>query len=302
MGPVRADRNVDNALSVVLQVWLAQDRPELTLRIEELHNSSDYWRWRTSSGRCVCFRCAHWRRRVHCVPGRTGVHDPSRFDKAGYFRYLNWVWERIAGSASVIDRARCRGSRQERPKLVPVHHRDADDVAYGLIANDVRGPGQSPAPASAIPLALRRFPRRACRPFGRTAFGQGRTGLCARGALHLPTSRRLCGDVQDVPQVRPEDGQVCHVETEDRGNRRWRNSSARPTLKYRWWPTARWLPNSWDSPVRYTTVTTNSRTVRSVAEIVHDLKANLGVDRALIRIAGWDGRVTTTTGPSTSLR
>jgi len=26
MGPVRADRNVDNALSVVLQVWLAQDR------------------------------------------------------------------------------------------------------------------------------------------------------------------------------------------------------------------------------------------------------------------------------------
>ena len=33
MGPVREDRNVDNALAVVLQVWLAQDSPELTLRI-----------------------------------------------------------------------------------------------------------------------------------------------------------------------------------------------------------------------------------------------------------------------------
>src|ERR1017187_8703286 len=30
LGPVREDRNLDNALSVVLQVWLAQDSPELT--------------------------------------------------------------------------------------------------------------------------------------------------------------------------------------------------------------------------------------------------------------------------------
>ena len=47
MGPVREDRNVDNALAVVLQVWLAQDSPELTFRIEELHNSSAYWRVET---------------------------------------------------------------------------------------------------------------------------------------------------------------------------------------------------------------------------------------------------------------
>jgi hypothetical protein len=47
MGPVREDRNVDNALAVVLQVWLAQNSPELTFRIEELHNSSDYWRVET---------------------------------------------------------------------------------------------------------------------------------------------------------------------------------------------------------------------------------------------------------------
>jgi hypothetical protein len=37
-------------------------------------------------------------------PDEQGFMIPSRFDKAGYFRYLNWVWERIAGQAMVIDR------------------------------------------------------------------------------------------------------------------------------------------------------------------------------------------------------
>lgn len=33
-----------------------------------------------------------------------GMLIPSRFDQ-GYFRCLNWIWERIAGQASVFDRS-----------------------------------------------------------------------------------------------------------------------------------------------------------------------------------------------------
>jgi len=118
---------------------------------------------------------------------------PSRFDKAGYFRYLNWVWERIAGSASVIDRARCRGSapRKANSSFLCIIE-TPDDVAYGLIANDVRGPGQSPAPASAIPTGTTALSTPRLSAIGRTGIRSRENWLCARGALHLPTSRRLC--------------------------------------------------------------------------------------------------------------
>jgi hypothetical protein len=105
MGPVREDRNVDHALAVVLQVWLARDSPELTFRIEELHNSSDYWRVETIEWPLRLFPVRTFTDDGYIVfPDEQGFMIPSRFDKAGYFRYLNWVWERIAGQAMVIDR------------------------------------------------------------------------------------------------------------------------------------------------------------------------------------------------------
>jgi hypothetical protein len=105
MGPVREDRNVDNALAVVLQVWLAEDSPELTFRIEELHNTSPYWRVETIEWPLRLFPVRTLTDDGYIVfPDEQGFMVPSRFDKAGYFRYLNWVWERIAGQATVIDR------------------------------------------------------------------------------------------------------------------------------------------------------------------------------------------------------
>jgi hypothetical protein len=79
---------------------------------------------------------------------------PSRFDQAGYFRYLNWIWERIAGRAAVFEQS-CPpsfGGKKGASSFLCIIE-TPDDVAYGIIANDVRSPEQPRAPASAIPAA-----------------------------------------------------------------------------------------------------------------------------------------------------
>jgi len=43
MGPVRQDRDPGAHLSLGLQILLARDRPDLTLRVQQLKNESPYW-------------------------------------------------------------------------------------------------------------------------------------------------------------------------------------------------------------------------------------------------------------------
>jgi len=153
LGPVRKDRGVEDHLSLVLRIGLAKDRPEIVCRIDELRNTSPYWRVQT----------VEWPMRLFPVrtvdddgyivfPEEQGFMVPSRFDKAGYFRYLNWVWERIAGHAAVYEQSSMPwfGARKGRSSFLCIVE-TADDVAYEVIANDVRAPEQPAAPASAIP-------------------------------------------------------------------------------------------------------------------------------------------------------
>ena len=78
---------------------------------------------------------------------------PSRFER-GYFRYLNWIWERIAGQASVIDQFSMPwyGEKLGQSSFICIIE-TPDDVNFGIIANDVRSPEQAPAPPSAVPAA-----------------------------------------------------------------------------------------------------------------------------------------------------
>lgn len=152
LGPVRADRDVGPHLALELQVWLAADRPEFTCSITRLENTSPYWR----------VDAIEWPLRLFpvrtvdddgyiAVPHEQGFLVPSRFD-VGYFRYLNWVWERIAGHALVLDNPSMPwfGAQKQRSAFLAILE-PLEDVALGIVANDVRPPNAPPAPPSAVP-------------------------------------------------------------------------------------------------------------------------------------------------------
>ena len=152
MGPVREDRGVDGSLSLVLQIELAKDNPELTFRVLEMRNSSPYWRVETVEWPLRLFPVRAVDDDGYIVfPEEQGFIVPSRFEQ-GYFRYLNWVWERIAGFAFVAEQSSMPwfGARKGQSSFLAIVE-TPDDVAYGVIANDVRAPEQAAAPPSAVP-------------------------------------------------------------------------------------------------------------------------------------------------------
>src|SRR5436190_1867395 len=104
LGPVRRDRSIEPHLTLELQIRLAADRPEFTCRVERLENTSAYWRLDTIEWPLRLFPV----RTVDddgyvAVPQEQGFIIPSRFGEVGHFRYLNWVWDRIAGQATVFE-------------------------------------------------------------------------------------------------------------------------------------------------------------------------------------------------------
>ena len=177
LGPVRKDRGVDTHLSLQLQIWLADDSPELTFRVEKMANTSPYWKVETIEWPMRLFPVRTIDDDGYIVfPGSQGFMIPSRFDKVGYFRYMNWIWERIAGHVAVYDLATMPwyGAKKGDSSFVCILE-TFDDVSYGLIANDVRSPEMPPAPQSAIPTATTAlFAPRICAvwPYWRSVKGE----------------------------------------------------------------------------------------------------------------------------------
>ena len=141
MMPGREDRDPGNHLSALLKILIVKDTSELVFRIEELHNDSLYW----------TVESVDWPLRlgsVHTIaddgyivmPQEQGVLIPSRFGQ-GYFRNLNWIWERIAGWGRVVSSYSMPwfGAKKGDSSFICIVE-TPDDVAFGLIANDVRPP------------------------------------------------------------------------------------------------------------------------------------------------------------------
>lgn len=141
MLPGREDRDPGNHLSLVLEVALVKGSGELVFRIRELHNSSPYFR----------VESVEWPLRLFPVrttsedgyitmPQEQGILIPSQFSQ-GYFRNLNWVWERIAGwgRSSSSPSMPWFGAKKGSSSFVCIVE-TPDDVTYSLIANDVRPP------------------------------------------------------------------------------------------------------------------------------------------------------------------
>lgn len=137
----REDRDPGNQLSIKLRITLEKDAPELVFKVSEMHNGSRYW----------TVDSIEWPLRLFPVrsitedgyvtmPDEQGMLIPSKFEE-GYFRNLNWIWERIAGwgrqSASIS--MPWYGAKKGDSSFICIVE-TPDDVSYSLIANDIRPP------------------------------------------------------------------------------------------------------------------------------------------------------------------
>lgn len=283
----REDRDPASQLSLLLRVSLSRNSPEIGFHILELRNGSDYW----------AVESVEWPLRLFPVrtttddgyivlPQEQGFMVPTRFDQ-GYFRNLNWVWERIAGWGRISSEPSMPwfGAKKGDSSFLCVID-TPDDVAYSLIANDVRPP-EAPGTVeqhegmpfftpriSAIwpiwrsvkgSLGYKRAARYIFQPHG------GYVEMCKTYRAHAQKTGRFVSLKQKIaanPNVAKLVGapnfEIMCVSNHPLEPQYQGQSSA-----------------IYDG---YHAVQTS---FDQLTEIIHDLKDKLGVEHAVIRIAGW---------------
>jgi Family of unknown function (DUF5696) len=293
LGPVREDRGVESSLSATLEIDLAQGSPELTFRVLELRNTSPYW----------TLESIEWPMRLFPVrtldddgyivfPQEQGFIVPSRFDQ-GYFRYLNWIWERIAGSAFVSDSISMPwyGAKKGQSSFLAIIE-TPDDVAYGVIANDVRAPGQPPAPPSAVPgpnTALMSPRLSAIWPLWRSTKGDLGYPRIARYIFQPHGGYvEMCKTYRKYAQ---QLGKLVTLKQKMTANPEVAKLIGAPNFEIHV------VANRARQPQYLTLsgpITDGAHQLQTSFEqieaMVKDMHDNLHLDRALIRIAGWGGR------------
>jgi hypothetical protein len=290
MGPVRTDRDPGAQLSLVLQILLAKDRPEVAFRVQSFENRSPYWTVETIEWPLRLFPVRTVDDDGYVVfPEQEGMLIPSRFEQ-GYFRYLNWIWERIAGQAAIFDQSSMPwfGARLGQSSFLCIIE-TPDDAAYGVIANDVRAPEQPAAPASAVPAASTTLysPRlSAIWPYWRSV--KGELGY-ARVANYIFQPRggyvEMCKTYRAYAE---KTGKVVTLRQKIAANPKLDRLIGAPNFEIQVVANRALAPQyqSLSGPV-YDGYHSLQTSFDQITGIVHDLKDNLGVDRAVIRIAGW---------------
>lgn len=290
MGPVRDDRDPGAHLSLVLQILLAKDSPELTLRIQEMSNRSQYWEVEKIEWPLRLFPVRTVDDDGYVVfPQQQGMLIPSRFEQ-GYFRYLNWIWERIAGQAAIFEQSSMPwyGAKLGQSSFLCIIE-SPDDVQYGVIANDVRPPEQPAAPASAVPTATTALysPRlSAVWPYWHSV----------KGELGYPRSARYIfqprgGYVEMCKTYRAyveKAGKLVTLKQKIAANPKVEELIGAPNFEIQVVANRALAPQyqSLSGPV-YDGSHKLQTNFDQITAMIHDMKENLGVDRAVIRIAGW---------------
>jgi len=291
MGPVRDDRDPGARLSLVLQIVLAKDSPELTFRVQQLRNGSAYWEVDSIEWPLRLFPVRTVEDDGYVVfPEQQGMLIPSRFDKAGYFRYLNWIWERIAGQAAVFDRSSMPwfGAKKGESSFLCIVD-TPDDVAYGVIANDVRAPEQPPAPASAIPTAATALyaPRlSAIWPYWRSVKGDLGYPRAAR-YLFQPHGGyvEMCRTYRKYAE---KAGKLVTLKQKIAANTNVQKLIGAPNFEIQVVANRPKDPQFQGlSGAVYDGYHLLQTSFDQITAIVRDLKENLGVEHAVVRIAGW---------------
>ena len=272
---------------------LAKDAPELTFRVLELRNTSPYWE----------VASIEWPMRLFPVrtvdddgyivfPEEQGFIVPSRFDQ-GYFRYLNWIWERMAGFAFVAQQTSMPwfGAKKGQISFMCIIE-TPDDVAYGVIANDVRAPDQPSAPPSAVPgpnTALQAPRLSAIWPYWQSVKGELGYSRVARYIFQPHGGYvEMCKTYRKYSQ---KSGKFVTLKQKIAANPEVAKLIGAPNFEIHV------VANRAREPQYLTLsgpVTDGAHQLQTtfdqIEAMVKDMHNNLHLDRALIRIAGWGGR------------
>jgi hypothetical protein len=292
MGPVREDRDPAARLSLVLEISLAKNSRELTFRIQQMEDRSPYWRVESVEWPLRLFPVLTTVDEGYVVfAEQEGMLIPSRLDKAGsYFRYLNWVYERIAGQAATYDQISMPwfGAKKGESSFLCIVE-TPEDTVFSVVGNDVRAPGQSAAPPSAIPSSTTALyaPRlSAVWPEWKSVKGElgyprvaryifqprgGYVEMCKTYRRYAIQTGKLA-TLKEKIAANPEVGKLIgapNFEIHVVANRP--NAPQYQSLSGTVYDGYHHLLTTFDQ----------------VAAIVRDLKEKLGVERAVIRITGW---------------
>lgn len=290
LGPVRNDRDPGARLSLVLQVLLAKNSPNLSFRIQEMKNQSQYWDVESIEWPMRLFPIRTVEDDGYVVfPEQEGLLIPSRFEQ-GYFRYLNWIWERIAGQASIFEQSSMPwyGARLGQSSFLCIVE-TPDDVHYGVIANDVRSPEQPAAPASAVPSATTALnsPRlSAVWPYWHTV--KGELGY-ARAANYIFQPHGGYVEMCKTYRAYAEKiGKVVTLKQKIAANPAVAKLIGAPNFEIQVVANRALAPNYQAlSGTVYDGYHQLQTSFDQITAMVHDMKENLGVEHAVIRIAGW---------------
>lgn len=288
MMPGREDRDPGNQLSIVLNILLEKNSPEIVFEIKELHNNSPYW---TVSS-------VEWPLRMFPVrtvteegyvtlPEEQGILIPSKFDQ-GYFRNLNWVWERIAGWGRMASSVSMPwfGAKKGDSSFICIIE-TPDDVVYSLIANDVRPPEPLAANES-IRENLPYYPQRLSAIWPTWNSVKGELGY-ARTARYVFQPHggyvEMCKTYRKYAQ---KTGKFVSLKQKIATNPNVAKLIGAPNFEMMMVRNHPFEPQyQGQSSAIYDGYHGVLTSFDQLTEIVHDMKNNLGLEHAVIRIAGW---------------
>ncbi len=286
--PGREDRDPGNHLSAVLKILMAKNSSDLIFEVQEVQNGSQYW----------TVVSVEWPLRLFPVrtvtddgyitmPQEQGLLIPTRFDQ-GYFRYLNWVWERIAGWGRISSSPSMPwfGAKKGDSSFVCIVE-TPDDVSYGLIANDVRPP-EPPAANGSVRENEASFAPRLCTIWPIWGSVKGELGY-ARVARYIFQPHggyvEMCKTYRSYAK---KTGKFVSLKEKITANPEVAKLIGAPNFEMMMVSNHPLEPQyQGQSSAIYDGYHSLLTSFDQLTEIIHDMKNNLGLEHAVIRIAGW---------------
>jgi hypothetical protein len=284
----REDRDSGNQLSLVLGIALESDRPEVVFEVREIKNASLYWTVDSIDWPLRLFP-------VHSItddgyivmPQEQGVFIPSRFSQ-GYFRNLNWIWERIAGWGRVISSYSMPwfGAKKGDSSFICIVE-TPDDVAFGLIANDVRPP-EPPAANGSLRENEALYTPRISTIWPVWSSVKGELGY-ARTARYIFQPHggyvEMCKTYRKYAQ---KTGKFATLKQKIEKNPEVAKLIGAPNFEMMIVSNHPLEPQyQGQSSAIYDGYHAVQMSFDQLTEIIHDLKNSVGLEHAVIRIAGW---------------
>ena len=286
---IRADRTLGSNVRVRISFHLAPDAPQLTFGLDALEVDSRYWRLEQVVAPLRAFHVRTTRDEGYIlVPANQGALIPSRYER-GYFRYLNWVWEEIAGYSRELPTPSMPwyGATKADSGYIAILDTPFDAI-MDMVANNVT-PGELPSDARSgeVPAGGAAFAPRlsAVSPVWKSSRGElGYPRRLAYTFVDEPTPVKLAKIFRTHAQ---KQGWFRSLRTKIAENPNVAQLIGGPNLKFFITTNRPKMPEQqgFHGPV-YDGYHEVSTSFQQLGEIIDEL-GSLGIEAGMIHVAGW---------------